>query len=617
MISYLCRPCNTGVCKKHKIMHEDGKQGVHSLEKLGIKLTFQEKSNIVKNLTAKIKAIDEAQMRIIIETERVMAEIQALCAYAISDLKAKKKIYANLLKRCKKRLFLYELIDISRESITSLAVNIPTYNWNGIKNFYKSTYLKEFETIDEISSINLSDAKDLLAGSYNLFLEAHKSPVTSIAISNDSKYAVSSSNDHTLRKWDLLDKRQVAILQGHTDSVTSVAITNDNRYIVSGSYDSTVRTWNLTRGSQKCVLRGHTDGVNAVAITSDGEYVVSGSMDKSLIIWNLRNKMQEAVMLGHTEAVLTLGITSDDKFIVSGSRDKTIRIWSLQDKRPDTVLLCHSNPVESLAISSDNRYIVSGGGATVRIWSLQDKMEEAVLHGHSNRVTSIAITCDNKYIVSGSWDQTIRIWSLRDRVEVHRLYEVNESVMAIAITSDNKYIISGLHEKHIVIWNLEERGKESGFEGHTSEVTSIKLSKNKRFVVSCSLDKTVRIWDLENGKHEAMLRGHRYPRLHNDTGESYQASLASSSLQKSVGELNFLDKVQKAVQGNNNNLAISIPWANGKNYFDSRSRNVSLYASQGAGTDTEIEIIFTHQALDIKWNWEDNEVTDLCDLVAF
>ena len=69
--------------------------------------------------------------------------------------------------------------------------------------------------------------------------------------------------------------------------------------------------------------------------------------------------------------------------------------------------------------------------------------------------------------------------------------------------------------------------------------------------------------------------------------------------------------MQKAVQGNNNNLAISIPWANGKNYFDSRSRNVSLYASQGAGTDTEIEIIFTHQALDIKWNWEDNEVTDL------
>ena len=35
---YLCKPCQEAVCKKHRALHEEGKQREHFYEKLGQKL---------------------------------------------------------------------------------------------------------------------------------------------------------------------------------------------------------------------------------------------------------------------------------------------------------------------------------------------------------------------------------------------------------------------------------------------------------------------------------------------------------------------------------------------------------------------------------------------------
>ena len=76
-------------------------------------------------------------------------------------------------------------------------------------------------------------------------LFGHGSPVTSIAITSDSKQIISGSDDRTIRIWDIQTSRELNILRGHVDTVTSIAVISDNKQIISGSLDKTIRIWDI------------------------------------------------------------------------------------------------------------------------------------------------------------------------------------------------------------------------------------------------------------------------------------------------------------------------------------------------------------------------------------
>ncbi|PZS40652.1 MAG: hypothetical protein DLM62_01795, partial [Pseudonocardiales bacterium] len=90
--------------------------------------------------------------------------------------------------------------------------------------------------------------------------------------------AVTGSDDHTVRVWDLGTGRPIGEpLTGHTNPVAAVATTVlDGRPVaVTGSWDATVRVWDLDAG----VELGHglttTSAIYSLAVYgSDGALVV-------------------------------------------------------------------------------------------------------------------------------------------------------------------------------------------------------------------------------------------------------------------------------------------------------------------------------------------------------
>eukprot|EP00759_Apiculatamorpha_spiralis_P049846 PhF_6_TR44489/c3_g1_i3/m.68513 len=131
--------------------------------------------------------------------------------------------------------------------------------------------------------------------------------------------------------------------KGHTSCVKSVAISTDSKYIVSGSEDKTVRVWELTHPStsSSIVLSAHTDYVNCVCISNDSIYIVSGSDDTTVLVWNLVTRHVVLSLTGHIEGVKSVAISSDAQFIVSGG-DRTIRVWRHDGT---SVILGGRNPV--------------------------------------------------------------------------------------------------------------------------------------------------------------------------------------------------------------------------------------------------------------------------------
>jgi WD40 repeat protein len=75
-------------------------------------------------------------------------------------------------------------------------------------------------------------------------------------------------------------------LRGHADVVRTVSLNANGRFALSGSDDQTLKLWETDKGECVRSFEGHTDGVNSVCISGDAKFALSGSGDKTLKLWD-------------------------------------------------------------------------------------------------------------------------------------------------------------------------------------------------------------------------------------------------------------------------------------------------------------------------------------------
>ncbi|MFN8470135.1 MAG: effector-associated domain EAD1-containing protein [Caldilineaceae bacterium] len=235
----------------------------------------------------------------------------------------------------------------------------------------------------------------------------------------------------------------VRTLSGHTGWVAAVAVTADSRYAVSGAGDNTLRVWDLASGETVHTLSGHTGRVEAVAVTADGRYAVSGADDKTLRVWNLASGETVRTLSGHTNPVMAVAVTADGRFAVSGSGGKTLRVWDLASGETVHTLSGHTDWVMAVAVTADGRFAVSGSyDNTLRVWDLASGESVRTLSGHTGLVDAVAVTPDGRQVVSGAWDNTLRVWDMLGGLESARIV-LDAAVNSIAVTPDGRTLVAG------------------------------------------------------------------------------------------------------------------------------------------------------------------------------
>jgi WD40 repeat protein len=107
-----------------------------------------------------------------------------------------------------------------------------------------------------------------------------------VAFSGDGRLLASTGSDRTVRIWDVVTAKCVAVLIGHTDEVFAAIFHPDGHRLASAGRDGAIWLWDLETGQEVIRLEGHTNYVYSLAFSPDGNSIASGSGDGTVRIWD-------------------------------------------------------------------------------------------------------------------------------------------------------------------------------------------------------------------------------------------------------------------------------------------------------------------------------------------
>eukprot|EP00955_Chlamydomonas_euryale_P025172 264972-Chlamydomonas_euryale.AAC.8 len=122
------------------------------------------------------------------------------------------------------------------------------------------------------------------------------------------------------------------MLAGHSSDVTGVTWHPNCHYVATSSDDRTVRLWDVAAGSAVRLLGGFRAGAaptGAMAFSPDGRHLAAGADDGRVLVWDLGSARRVATLEGHTSPVWTVAYSHGARspLLATAGADETVRLW--------------------------------------------------------------------------------------------------------------------------------------------------------------------------------------------------------------------------------------------------------------------------------------------------
>ncbi|NEN96174.1 MAG: TIR domain-containing protein, partial [Moorea sp. SIO3I7] len=399
----------------------------------------------------------------------------------------------------------------------------------------------------------------------DLCKKAHDDWVNYVSFSPDGKILATSSNDKTIKLWNVKECSLLKSLEGHEDYVTSVSFSPDGQMLASTSLDKTVRLWNVTQGKFLTSLK-HNHLVKTVSFSPDGKMLASGS-DKKVLLWDIEGGVSDiehkpvAVLDGHSNDVSTVKFSPDGKLIASGSLDNTIKFWSIEANHhiirynrgidgarfsPNGKIIAipacdgkiylsdskeitsragildsepHGECIKSISFSPNGQRLASASDDnTIKLWDVAKHKLLETLNGHNDYVTSVSFSPNGRILASASGDQTIKLWNVENGKLLNTLTRKGKDSFdftSVSFSPNGKLLASGSDDSNIDIWRLDDIKKSRDskplktFKKHQQEIAAVSFSPDSKMLASASWDRTIKLWDVNKGVEIETFNGHR------------------------------------------------------------------------------------------------------------
>lgn len=226
---------------------------------------------------------------------------------------------------------------------------------------------------------------------------------------NGDKWLLSSSDDNKIIVWRVKDWENFGTLKGHTARINDFDIHPSNRVAVSVSEDHTIRLWNLMSVKKAGILKLKKYNQNGQFVRwcgDSGEYFAVGLLSKLLLYKTSTAKVEREIDFGRKTLMhLEVEVIDGKEFICCGLNDGQVQFWESSkltedstdenDLEPSFSLLGHSNRVKGFQFYSNSfgHYLVTiGSDGRIVVWDMAQKDQVAV-YDCGERLNCVAV-CD-------------------------------------------------------------------------------------------------------------------------------------------------------------------------------------------------------------------------------
>ncbi len=266
---------------------------------------------------------------------------------------------------------------------------------------------------------------------------------------NDDYSLLAGGSHQTVWLWRFKPKYELIKLDGHEGWVTSVSLSGNSQYLVSSGEDNVVNVWNVQQRSliwKNYQSQGET---NAVFISDNNKLIIASS-DKTIKILDISTQKVEKILKGHSKAVTCLATSPDGRLLFSGSSDKTIKIWDLKKQEYLYEIKESKTEVTCLATSfMDQKLILVSGDSdgSVNIFEINKDLKKSdfldrfnifkfnykLIRSYSDFPNSIkSISFGNHKFIGFNIKEQVKYWS----------YNINLSGVLAHIDSVNDILIN-------------------------------------------------------------------------------------------------------------------------------------------------------------------------------
>lgn len=346
---------------------------------------------------------------------------------------------------------------------------------------------------------------DLLKGDLMWFEKAHANDISAIAISADSKFIATGSNENEIKIWDLNKGVINKTLKTKYEMIESLAISNDCNSIAviskHASYNlvkQCIEVWDINTDELLNSVEDYR--MKSIVFAEDNESILYLSIKdtNSIKQWFFKENLSKIRV--EAPQIVTYVYYNDGIFFGD-------RLGNIYRNDVNEFIGKHCSEITSIRLNKKLNCVISASeDSSFKVW---DAISAMKTFGHDRKVIGLVSSPDHRWITSFSDDKTINVWdentmSLISTIAKHVGYQYSNSITAMS-TNGELFFCYGQSRDTIRAYDLPAFDHYEDFKGHTASINDIALSPDNEWLATVSNDKTLRVWSLTDGKCYGIL----------------------------------------------------------------------------------------------------------------